>query len=75
MNRQEYQHRGKLWEPRNQSRVCLEHFLNGKPTEAYLYPTENLGCTSTFKLKKKSLFLLSNHLSLKLDQDLHNSHL
>ena len=53
MNRQEDQHCGKLWEARKQSRVCSKHFLNGKPTEAYSYPTENLGYTSTFKQKKK----------------------
>ena len=53
INRQEDQHCGKLWEPRKQSRVCSKHFLNGKPTEAYPYPIENLGYTSTFKQKKK----------------------
>ena len=53
INRLEDQHCGKLWEPRKQSRVCSKHFLNGKPTEAYSYPTENLGYTSTFKQKKK----------------------
>ena len=56
MNRQEDQHRGKLWEARKQSRVCSKHFLNGKPTEAYSYPTENLGYTSTFKQKKNENF-------------------
>ena len=53
INRQEDQHCGKLWEPRKQSRICSKHFLNGKPTEAYPYPTENLGYTSTLKQKKK----------------------
>ena len=33
--------------------MCSKHFLNGNPTEAYPYPTENLGYTSTFKQKKK----------------------
>ena len=53
INTEEDPHCGKLWEPRKQSRVCSKHFLNGKPTEAYPYPTENLGYTSTFKQQKK----------------------
>ena len=53
INRQEDQHLGKFWELRKKSRVCSEHCLNGKPTEAYPYPTENLDYTSTFKQKKE----------------------
>ena len=53
INTEEDPHCGKLWEPRKQSRVCSKRFLNGKPTEAYPYPTENLGYTSTFKQQKK----------------------
>ena len=56
INGQEDQHRGKLWEPRKQSRVCSERFLNEKPTESYPYSRENLGYNSTFKQKKKVSF-------------------
>ena len=52
INRQDLP-RGKFWEPRKQARVCSKYFLNGKPTEAFPYPTENLGYTSIFKQKKK----------------------
>ena len=53
MNQSPEERRGKLWEPRKQSRVGSENFLKGKPTEVYPYPTENLDYTSTFKQKEK----------------------
>ena len=53
MNKSPEERRGKLLEQRKQSRVGSENFLKGKPTEAYPYPIENLGYTSTFKQKEK----------------------
>lgn len=56
---------GKFWEPGKQARVCSKYFLNGKPTEAFLYPTENLGYTSIFKQKKKKMKSLVRQESLE----------
>lgn len=35
--------KGKVWVPKNNSRVCSKHFVDGKPTDENPDPTENLG--------------------------------
>ena len=34
---------GKNWLPSTDDRICSIHFIDGKPTAAHPYPTQNLG--------------------------------
>jgi hypothetical protein len=48
INRKDPKDPRKNWVPRNHSRVCSRHFVDGKPTEKNPHPCLHLGKSTTF---------------------------
>jgi len=55
---------GKIWFPKEHSRICSDHFVDGKPTIEHPYPSLNVGHDITIQ-KKGRRTVLKHDLPVK----------